>query len=780
MSLSDARASALLLQMKHSQQEANKIIRDLQSIQRGMAGVAKEAKVVGAGAVPIDKVTTAIKKQDAQVRALSKSADAAAKEFDQLRASMKGAADVDIGAGADAGVVGKRRTISPRLTAIGREVRALPATGIPGTGVTSDAISKVVAVIGSLPAVAGPVLVALGGIGAAFVALEASIAEAKKSLDAAIASVTFYFTETRRLTTEQNREQLNDTQQTLQDRRDELALLEEEFGDVWGRIGEDGSLAFSGLELTLAKLSTTDDSAAARVAQLIQEITSLEGEEQALIRAYDDGSAARNDLTEATRAATEAEIDLLSARTQAILQGGQAIAANEQTRQQILAASTVEELDRLRESFEVKKAIIDAELDFLEAQYRDLRNSPLIQDAIAQIQALHAAGQPIPEDLQAIVDPLRQLEDRMSQLGTQSSELQSNFIPLIDSLYGTVAALEIAKEKEDARIAALEESAAALEKTTAEIAKTHDEIAKLTADNAAKIKAIAETLNEKLAEAERDRNEALADAEGDANEAHAEAQIEANEEIEQLRESHLKNLAKIEREFNRSAAAAVQDRDSVARDRAEQAREDALADEAESYEDSRKQVSKQLAKTNAEIDRRLIEQRNTAIRRYNEQLQAAHAAANKAREIEVAKYNAELAAKNQHLNQLQAQQTAYQAAALGMQKNFWDAALQLASNAVKAIGGSSLGSGKPNVPNPGTPPKLPNVPPKFDSGAPAFIRQRMTAILGPGDVVIPPGNKGFGGINLTLNGLGMSKSQVREEAHRVLDDAIERAYQGAA
>jgi hypothetical protein len=108
-----------------------------------------------------------------------------------------------------------------------------------------------------------------------------------------------------------------------------------------------------------------------------------------------------------------------------------------------------------------------------------------------------------------------------------------------------------------------------------------------------------------------------------------------------------------------------------------------------------------------------------------------------------------------------------------MQKNFWQAALQLASNAVKAIQGATLGSGKP-VPNAGgTPPKLPNVPPKFASGADVY--KSGMAIVHEGEKILNRQQQAasMGGVSIPINITSDRKEKIIREVMTRLSDALD-------
>lgn len=707
MTSTDVRVSALQLQIKHSRAEAQRIIRDFQGLRRSVEDMQKTAaRAINTRSV--DSLRSAVDRANKEVQE--------GVGFWQQYAQAKRAAleplpdDFQVGDRA-------RRQISSRLSGLGREVRALPAINIPGAGsLTTDAIGKVTAALAGLPPVAGPVLVALAGLGAAFVALEASTAAVKKTLNEAVASVTFYYQETRRLTTEQNRQRLAELQTQLENEQAERQRFMEAFGDLW----DPNVIRGSALQKFLAQIDTADDAAAARVAELNQSIPTLEGQVAALNRAIDDGTAATNDRIAAEQALIEAQ-----------------------------------------------QKFVDHQI---QNEIRVLTNIPKTTEALnARLEAINREQEVLNEYLNTAgisAELTAELRQQLADLGSEESLLAIRVAPLVSEIEAAAAAAEVAADKEkllaDDRRRAAQEAA----KVAAEIEQTQDKIDKLTTDSAAKIAGLTEDLNEKLTDALRDKDSAIAKADQEAAKDRLGAQADANDALEEAEAEHRKNLLKIARDYFRSQAEAVQDRDAVAADRAAQAAEDALADEKEGYDERKKAIDAQLRKQNAAIDARLREQTANAIARYTEQTRIANEHHRKAVEAERARADAEIAANQQRINALQQQMIGFNLAANGIAKEgsnavlathkaFWQAALGLAQGA--ASSGEAV---KGKVP-------------KYDSGPPVTFTRRQMVSVTKGDVLIPPGNRQQMNANFYLT--GVSRAQLHRELDRKFDEFLDEA-----
>lgn len=198
--MAEEKISTILLRYSVDKNALNQAIASSKSLRTEMASVAQSAKSVDLATL---KVGTTIRDSfgsqgSSRIKALNAPIETATKSMNTLKESVLGvqqeiktlsslkAADiVDPELGDVLGGSGKRN-LSQTLKFIGREGRALPSQQIPGLGVGTDAISKIIGLMGSLSPVALGAGVAVAGFSLAIVALQANATKAK---DAALADL---------------------------------------------------------------------------------------------------------------------------------------------------------------------------------------------------------------------------------------------------------------------------------------------------------------------------------------------------------------------------------------------------------------------------------------------------------------------------------------------------------------------------------------------------------------------------------------------------------------
>ncbi len=198
--MAEEKISTILLRYSVDKNALNQAIASSKSLRTEMASVVQSAKSVDIATL---KVGTTIRDSfgsqgSSRIKALNAPIETATKSMNTLKESVLGvqqeiktlsslkAADiVDPELGDVLGGSGKRN-LSQTLKFIGREGRALPSQQIPGLGVGTDAISKIIGLMGSLSPVALGAGVAVAGFSLAIVALQANATKAK---DAALADL---------------------------------------------------------------------------------------------------------------------------------------------------------------------------------------------------------------------------------------------------------------------------------------------------------------------------------------------------------------------------------------------------------------------------------------------------------------------------------------------------------------------------------------------------------------------------------------------------------------
>ena len=718
----DRRVALLLLEFKTVRGELEQSKRAIQTIEMLYEDLGQEARNT-------DRILAASGNRLSQLAQITRGQTVPA--VDELRDSLREAAAANERLNEEGGRGGRAQLSG--LSRLGRLGGIPGAERLAGVFTIPEDISQAAAALGSLSPVA---LAAAGGIavvGAGLLALEFSLRDTKTALDTATASNQFYFSEARRLTTEQNQERLASIQRTLTDQRDELANIEQAYQrqlDAAQAAAEGTTSGFADVELALARLTTADDQLAARADELRTSIGQLEGQEQALNRAVEDGTAIRVDAAAAERAladARQANFDRQIANEIRILSS---IPASTQALEQRLAAINREQ--------EVLTDYIDT--------------AGLSEEATSQ------------------------LEQRLIDLGTEESLLAISLAPLVSELEAAAEAAKIAADKEKMLADDRKRAAAEAAKLGDQVTKLETEIGDIRIRSAEKLAAVEQDRLDKIADAERDRNTAIAEARRDAKEARIEAEIKANAEEIKAEFEHERNLKRIHDQFNRDSTRAIEDRDAVALARAQEARDQGLADEQNDHKTRLKEVDRQLKEQNRQIDKRLAEQTRTAVNRYTEQLRVANEAARKAVQLEQARARKEIQDRQASIQILLQQQMAYHNAALGLakqgaqnllatEKYMWQQRNAMAT----AAAGKSLATGPVNPGAIGG--SRPKPPPKFAGGG--VITKSGMAVVHAGEVIMNRQQQRGGGVNIPITVNGSNKQQIMREVWQKLDKALD-------
>jgi hypothetical protein len=193
--------------------------------------------------------------------------------------------------------------ISPGLARFGAKARfLLPAINVGG--VSSEGLSKIVQVLGALPAITAPIILGVGGVVASFVALESILAPIKNALNLAIEANKAYFDAIREgLTTEDVQTNIGNLNDKIAADATELATLQSAFDGAANDAIDTYGILIGGFLTTLGKVSSADDANAARAEELRK---SLEQDRATLQRLTDEVD--KNSFAAADAAKKEEEL----------------------------------------------------------------------------------------------------------------------------------------------------------------------------------------------------------------------------------------------------------------------------------------------------------------------------------------------------------------------------------------------------------------------------------------------------------------------------------------
>lgn len=618
-----------------------------------LSSAAREALVFAAGGQKAEVVARDINTRLKELGANSKEIRRATDEFARLSAeAQKAAQAADSVSG---GVSGGGRRGSSRLTKLGMGIRGMPSLDLGG-GLSTDVIGKFTAVIGALNPAAIGATVAIGGVA---IALSSLIANANKAREAALASLDAQ-ERARLLVQTSSAEELRAQQATA------AANL--------ARAMEEERLA---LELTTGMRRGIQDTFGI-VGTAVVEFNKVLGTGSAELKAAEEDLAKAQAATAAARAELGVFNSAIDNSTFALREAAEAERKLAEERQKYYDAFVAAEVGALRDARNLRDT---SALDERVQSLRDERQ--LYQDIIASRNLSEAAEQ-------QYLDKIRDIDAALQVFTRQ----------------GLVAEIE-AREREQR---AIEQATKARARNVAQqqaLAKAQDDAAKATDSFNASLEKIAADARGKLADAVRDRDKALVDAEKDAQKARADAARDRETSLaditrkagldrEKLETEHQKRLREIQRRFSLDQQTAIEDRDAVALDRARRQAEEDTRQENDRYAEQNGEISRSLAEQTrtihtryaeqmATIKARLAEQTAAVNLRYAEQVQTIYAAANAARQAEVNSYQQRLAALARFVQGEVGISAQGAAALLGVQQQYWSAALSLASNALNSI-----------------------------------------------------------------------------------------------
>ena len=462
------------------------------------------------------------------------------------------------------------------LTSIGTKIRSLPSTQIPGAGgLATDAIGNILRVLGALPPVALPVIAGLGAITAALALMNKSLEEGRNALKAALEASNAYYKAVQELNTQQARDRVAELEKTNAALK---AANEEQARAAIAGVNET-TKNFSGLLSVLDTLNVGIGQGARSlllqndgVIQTTDSINANNKEIQANQAAIDRLTAGLNDNAFAANDAAEAEKALAAIRDQL---ADETIARYKRD-QDLLRNATEDQVQKLIDGLTDENAAIQQILDEVERGARDVspeklkeynaaleKNNIDIEDLTKNIIGVARARDAEKEAIKQQEQALRDLQKIGNDIANAEEKRQSDIQAINDRTAESLRKLKESYEEanREADIRAKQEA---------------DKVGRLRAD---------EDLKNQL-----DLQYKLSKVDEDISEAAIKAEIDRQEAIE-----------KIKKEFNRSEARAIQDRDAVALNAAQQKRDDDLAAAQKDYDKEIKQSQEVAEKKRKDI-----------------------------------------------------------------------------------------------------------------------------------------------------------------------------------
>lgn len=717
--------------LKGYEEELKRMGKSADTVSQRLAGISRESRIERIGE-QFGKMAIKIKDTDRAAELLEKRlAQIGATEPEIARATSAFASRAGVGESGGA-------RLSPYLATLGRDVKALPAIRIPGAGALStDAVAKMVGLLGSLPPIAGAAIPILGGVATAFIALETVTSKAKDSLNNAIAAnKAYYDLLAKGAGLDEGKKRLEELQRIQDAQQKELANIDranaaafngavEQFGTKVG--GDFGARIVFGL----GQISTADDELAKRHDELTKSMAENKNEIEGITRAINDGTLASNDYKKALE--EEAKI-----KRDAALAG-----ANDEYQKQLKLQQ-----EGLMSSSQLMSKITES-----------IQQQNAAQAALNELQADKARGVIGPE-----ID--KQITEFQLQIGRLGAD--------ITRLYGEFAdrkAIEDAIQKEKDLAAArkdLDKINSDVNKATEKYGDDLEALADKYRKSSADLKAAFASAN---LEAEIDRQEKLADLATQNNDKQVEAQQKYNDEREKIEEDYRKRVKEIEREYTRSSAQAIQDRDAVALDAAKQKRKDELEDAQGSRRDNLAEREKeyraelrQLQKNNAdriaEINRDFQRQYEQRLRKYNADQQALLNNAIAERAARTDAYNKQLTDLKNFLQ-----------ARLSADQGMYSALLNYAATTKLTLDHMLNGTGYSGDTGGGIGASGAHGPVLSAYADGGFVKKTGPALVHQGELILNRRQQqAMGGVNLTINGMGMNRNAVVKEATRVLNN----------
>jgi hypothetical protein len=542
---------------------------------------------------------------------------------DEVRRVARAVGDIDDQVASGGGGGGRSRGAVSRF---GQEIRALPAVPLT-SNLSSDAIGKVIAILGGLNPVA---IGAAAGLAALVIGLKSSTSGIEQFTKALIASQENVY----RLLVTGTREQVQEaiklkeqeveiTRRRIEENKRVLDTFDQEVGGVGRAIAD--ALDLGGAQ-------------ALRV-----ETQKLEEEERALALELQRLGVVLNTAEVAANTAAETEARLAEERIKA-------------------AEEAAKELNRLLD------ASVNAELQ-----------ARLAADRFTEQQAKEriAAAEREQEIIRGILQQGGGSEENIKKLNEQLADLGQEIL----TLSGELPRLRI-RDSINETIEGLQEQ----RKAQLALNEALDQINTNLDDKAADLE---REQNKAITKAKADADKAELDAFKKKQDALDKLEVDATEKRIKILNDFHKAERKAIRDFNRDSGTAIAERDALAFVQAEQRKNDEIEAAKEARKEGLDELGIDLKRQQAAIEKayndqltvineRLTEQTNLAVTRYNEQLTQAQTAADKQRQIEQQKYSQQI--------QLTAQGSA---AVNAIFAQFWNTAAALAKNGLNALSGSS-------------------------------------------------------------------------------------------
>ncbi len=459
------------------------------------------------------------------------------------------------------------------LSRVGAEIRALPAVPLGG-GLSTDVLGKVVNTLGQL----GPAGQAASiGVVAAIGALKAATGQYEATTKAIIASQKEYYTLLETGTRDQVKSAIDAKKQEVDILKAQIGENQRILGQFQQEAGGVGRAIADALDLggvQQMRVQTQDLEQQLKTAEL-----ALKREEFAL-----------NSTEVATNSLVEAEKKLADQRTQATLQ----LAEDAAKRKTFELQST----QNISTDEQLKAAIIER---FNEKQ--------AIEAEIAVIKARgDAAGE--------ASERIGELEGRLQDLSAETAFLFSDVAPLVKLKDSMEEAKKKAEELANASDK-LRDAATKAKDIQDSYAQKLDDIASKVRDTVSKAGAeLSKTTSDAIAQADADRAEII-DQNADTENENLRAALKEREDAAQ---EYNRTIKRIEAEGKRNSELAIEDRDSVALNRAQDAQKAATDQENENYGVRTKQIDDRLKEQNRLTDKRMVDQLQGIDKRLQQQI----------------------------------------------------------------------------------------------------------------------------------------------------------------
>lgn len=601
--------------------------------------------------------------------------------------SLKAADIVDPELGDVLGGSGKRN-ISQTLKFIGREGRALPSQQIPGLGVGTDAISKIIGLMGSLSPVALTTGLAIGGLAIAIKLLQDNATKAKEAalsdLDARQRAL--------ELLSAGNKIEVQERIKELQSQRDRNQKAANDAASIQHQLQQGifetyGIVGF-GITQINAALGTGAGELSATAADLEAANKKL-GETNTELVILEQGVDALGDAAEKSALALARVNNAIAQDTARI--NAQIEAAN------LSASATEQQVQDRLDSLAREKEVLQANLPIMQA-----RADAAEKDSEAQKAA------------QAQVDNTRQ------RLG----DLDTTLLTLAGDTLQAAKANDIAAESERQRadmikaVAKFEEERAKISEQRAQkevdlatkLADKQVEIAAKAVEEAAKL---LDNLNQELNSLSTDLGRDLAkDDRKAAFDAAQERQQFQQEEVNET-ERHFEDIARIRRAALANEFELGLDRDFAGLARSRRATAEQITESNIQFNEDRKARLASFAIKQQDDQAEFAFERNERLIKFdqdvqdaraqyirerlqladakNKQLAAANAAYQKDLALLNSKYRAELSARDQAIRAELQQIQGGNAARLQLDAQYYQQAINILKSAVNSIGGSVSG-----------------------------------------------------------------------------------------